>query len=133
MKYFRDGMSNYLSHLTVLIFQCCLVFQKPVDYQLIFQFLFFRKPVDYQSASQKYAEREEKPTSTSMQSKSFKFLKDTLDSGQGNICLQISNINSLHFSILVKTTVGWNLKNSTLGHLKKKSGSQTMDFKKRAR
>jgi hypothetical protein len=50
-------------------------------------FLFFRKPVDYQSASQKYAEREEKPTSTSMQSKSFKFLKDTLDSGQGNICL----------------------------------------------
>jgi hypothetical protein len=98
VKYFRDGMSNYLSHLTVLIFQCCLVFQKPVDYQLIFQFLFFRKPVDYQSASQKYAEREEKPTSTSMQSKSFKFLKDTLDSGQGNICLvseKLSNIERL--------------------------------------
>ena len=46
------------------------------------QMSFNPKPVDYQSASQKYAEREEKPTSTSMQSKSFKFLKDTLDSGQ---------------------------------------------------
>lgn len=45
----------------------------------------FSKPVavDYQSAGQKYAERDEKPPSTSMQSKSFRFLKDTLDSGQG--------------------------------------------------
>ncbi|XP_071131194.1 PDZ and LIM domain protein 5-like isoform X6 [Mytilus edulis] len=48
------------------------------------QMSFSPKPVavDYQSAGQKYAERDEKPPSTSMQSKSFRFLKDTLDSGQ---------------------------------------------------
>lgn len=72
----------------------------PHSINLSMFFVFFRKPVDYQSASQKYAEREEKPTSTSMQSKSFKFLKDTLDSGQGNIYLQIqSQISTVYISV----------------------------------
>ena len=98
-------LRNEFSILVLIFFLWGGFFISAVFYLVLMFVLFYRAPAvvpaappppppaqggqgpGFYSAAQKYTESEEKPSSSQLQSRSFKFLQGMMDSGQGKFIL----------------------------------------------